>query len=60
MMIEHFQTDVRRINHALKVFDFARIISEQSLDKKTKEIYKLQLFFMTLALKRKKRNTTPQ
>lgn len=33
------QTDVRRINHALKVFDFAHIISdEQSLDKKTKEI----------------------
>jgi HD superfamily phosphodiesterase len=38
-MIEYFQTDVRRINHALKVFDFAQIISEdQSLDKKTNEI----------------------
>ena len=38
-MIEYFQTDVRRINHALKVFDFACIIAdEQSLDKKTKEI----------------------
>lgn len=38
-MIEYFQTDVRRINHALKVLDFAQIISEdQSLDKKTKEI----------------------
>jgi HD superfamily phosphodiesterase len=38
-MIKYFQTDVRRINHALKVFDFAQIISEdQSLDKKTNEI----------------------
>ena len=38
-MIEYFQTDVRRINHTLKVFDFAQIISEdQSPDKKTKEI----------------------
>jgi len=38
-MIEYFQTDVRRINHALKVFDFASIIAdEQSIDKKTKEI----------------------
>ena len=38
-MIGYFQTDVRRINHALKVFDFAQIISDdESLDKKTKEI----------------------
>ena len=38
-MIEYFQTDVKRINHALKVFDFACIIAyEQSLDQKTKEI----------------------
>jgi HD superfamily phosphodiesterase len=38
-MIEYFQTDIRRINHTLKVIDFAEIISEdQSLDKKTKEI----------------------
>jgi HD superfamily phosphodiesterase len=38
-MIEYFQTDVRRINHTLKVFDFACIIAhEQSLDKKTKKI----------------------
>jgi HD superfamily phosphodiesterase len=38
-MIDYFKTDVRRINHALKVLDFAQIISEdQSLDKKTKEI----------------------
>jgi HD superfamily phosphodiesterase len=38
-MIEYFQTDVRRINHALKVVDFAQIISDdQALDKKTKEI----------------------
>jgi len=38
-MIEYFQKDVRRINHALKVLDFAQIISEdQSIDKKNKEI----------------------
>ena len=38
-MIEYFQTDFRRINHALKVVDFAQIISDdQTLDKKTKEI----------------------
>ena len=38
-MIEYFQTDVRRINHALKVVDFAEIISDdQSLDQKNKEI----------------------
>jgi len=38
-MIEYFQDDVKRINHALKVFDFAQIMShEESIDKKTKEI----------------------
>jgi len=38
-MIEYFQMDVKRINHSLKVFVFAQIISDdQSLDKKTKEI----------------------
>jgi HD superfamily phosphodiesterase len=38
-MIDYFQKDIKRINHALKVFDFAQIISEdQSLDKKTKKI----------------------
>ena len=34
-MIDYFQNDVRRINHSLKVFDFAQIISENELlDKK--------------------------
>jgi CRISPR/Cas system-associated endonuclease Cas3-HD len=38
-MIEYFQTDVKRINHAFKVLDFAEIISyDQSLDQKTREI----------------------
>jgi hypothetical protein len=38
-MIEYFQTDVRRINHAFKVVDFAFIIAEdQSIDRETKEI----------------------
>jgi len=38
-MIDYFQSDVRRINHSLKVFDFAQIIYEdQSIDKKTKDI----------------------
>jgi HD superfamily phosphodiesterase len=38
-MIEYFQMDVRRINHALKVVEFAEIIGDdQALDKKTQEI----------------------
>jgi hypothetical protein len=38
-MIEYFQNDVRRINHALKVFSFAQIISEKlDLDTQTKEL----------------------
>ncbi|MBI5680078.1 MAG: HD domain-containing protein [Methanobacterium sp.] len=38
-MIEYFQNDVKRINHALKVFNFAQIISyDLSLEEKTKEI----------------------
>jgi uncharacterized protein len=38
-MIEYFQDDVLRINHALKVFNFAQIIAENlSLDNKTPEI----------------------
>ena len=41
-MIEYFQMDVRRINHALKVFDFACIIAdEQSLDKKNQKNHHL-------------------
>lgn len=38
-MIEYFQSDVRRINHALKVFDFTQIIAENlHLDNETSEI----------------------
>ena len=38
-MIDYFQTDVKRINHAIKVFNFAQIISvDESIDEKTKEI----------------------
>jgi HD superfamily phosphodiesterase len=38
-MIDYFQNDVKRINHALKVFDFAQIISEdENIDKKTREV----------------------
>ena len=38
-MIEYFENDVKRINHALKVTSFAQIISENlSLDNQTKEI----------------------
>ena len=38
-MIDYFQTDVKRINHALKVLDFAQIISyDQSINQKTQEI----------------------
>lgn len=38
-MIEYFHNNVRRINHALKVFIFAQIISEKlDLDTQTKEL----------------------
>lgn len=38
-MIEYFQNDVLRINHALKVFNFAQIIAENlSLDNQTQKI----------------------
>lgn len=37
-MIEYFQGDVKRINHSLKVFNFAQIISDDFLDKRTREI----------------------
>lgn len=38
-MIEYFQTDVKRINHSLKVASFAQIIAEDLiLDDQTKEI----------------------
>jgi len=37
-MIEYFQTDVKRINHSLKVFDFAQIISEdENIEEKNKK-----------------------
>ncbi len=37
-MISHFQSDVRRINHALKVLDFAYILSKEIItDRKTRE-----------------------
>jgi len=38
-MIEYFREDVRRINHALKVFSFSRIISEsEKLNKFYREV----------------------
>ena len=38
-MINYFQTDVRRINHALKVLSFAQVIAaNHSLDDKSNEI----------------------
>ncbi len=38
-MIEYFGIDVKRINHALKVLEFAQIISDdESVDKETEEI----------------------
>jgi HD superfamily phosphodiesterase len=38
-MIDYFHNDIRRINHALKVFNFSQIISDSLLlDEKTKEI----------------------
>ena len=38
-MIEYFHTDVKRINHALKVFDFAQVISDDEfIDNETREV----------------------
>lgn len=52
-MIEYFQTDVKRINHALIVFDFALIIAdEQSLDKKTKEIISYTAILHDIGIKK--------
>ena len=51
-MIEYFQTDVKRINHALKVLDFACIIDDElSLDKKTKEIISYTAIFHDIGIK---------
>jgi CRISPR/Cas system-associated endonuclease Cas3-HD len=38
-MIDYFQSDVKRINHAFKLLSFAEIIShDESLDQKTREV----------------------
>jgi hypothetical protein len=38
-LIKYFQNDIKRINHALKVFSFAQLLAEkEDLKRKTKEI----------------------
>jgi HD superfamily phosphodiesterase len=56
-MIEYFQTDVKRINHALKVVDFAFIIGEdQSLDEETKEIIIYAAILHDIGIKEAEKN----
>jgi len=51
-MIEYFQNDVRRINHALKVFSFSQIISEKlDLDSQTSEIIYLSALLHDIGIK---------
>ncbi|MGZ7047302.1 MAG: HD domain-containing protein, partial [Methanobacterium sp.] len=60
-MIEYFRLDVRRINHALKVYDFAQIISyEESIDRKTRDIiiYSAILHDIGIKVAEKKHNSS--
>ncbi|MGZ7043844.1 MAG: hypothetical protein ACXVHM_04570, partial [Methanobacterium sp.] len=60
-MIEYFGVDVRRINHALKVYDFAQIISyEESIDRKTRDIiiYSAILHDIGIKVAEKKHNSS--
>ncbi|MGZ7049074.1 MAG: HD domain-containing protein [Methanobacterium sp.] len=60
-MIEYFRVDVRRINHALKVYDFAQIISyEESIDRKTRDIiiYSAILHDIGIKVAEKKHNSS--
>ncbi len=51
-MIEYFQNDVRRINHTLKVFNFAQIIAEKlDLDRQTREIIYFSAFLHDIGIK---------
>jgi HD superfamily phosphodiesterase len=55
-MIEYFQKDIFRINHALKVYEFAEIISESlDLDDKQKKIIYLAAILHDIGIKEAER-----
>jgi HD superfamily phosphodiesterase len=55
-MIEYFQDDVRRINHALKVYAFSEAICEgQLLDDKTREIISYTAILHDIGIKESER-----
>jgi HD superfamily phosphodiesterase len=55
-MIDYFHYDVQRINHALKVFSFARIISmKELLDDQTKQIIDLSAILHDIGIKEAER-----
>ena len=56
-MIDYFQNDVKRINHTLKVFDFAQIISEdEDLDKQTLDTISYAAILHDIGIKEAEKN----
>ncbi|MDD4484651.1 MAG: HD domain-containing protein [Methanoregula sp.] len=55
-MIRYFHNDVRRINHALKVYDFARLIAHESgIDKETRLVIKIAALLHDIGIKEAER-----
>ena len=55
-MIRYFDKDVRRINHALKVNDFARLIAHESgIDKDTRQVIKIAALLHDIGIKEAER-----
>ncbi len=51
-MIEYYGNDIKRINHFLKVYSFAKIIGEnEGLDKKTQEILEIAALTHDIGIK---------
>ena len=58
-MIQYFHGDVKRINHALKVYYFASLISKSPVLMNWKNgFYVLLHYFMISGLKRQNKNTS--
>ena len=55
-MIRYFDKDVRRINHALKVYDFACLIAHESgIDKETRQVIKIAALLHDIGIKEAER-----
>jgi len=55
-MIRYFQNDVRRINHALKVYDFAGLIAEESgVDDEKRQIIGITALLHDIGIKEAER-----